>query len=150
MPVFNQKANLFLRNVSRHIGKGHFDVMHYCSAAALDIVCGEFERRKWNSNVKRMKKNDVYLSKNQNPWWAPKWKFKMDTTEITWLHSMSKSIMIFFQYFGFSKKTLKKVSYNSISMKSIIFWKEKSNENKKYFFPQDSFELHSECINVPK
>lgn len=46
LPVFNQKANLFLRNVSRHIGKGHFDVMHYCSAAALDIVCGEFERRK--------------------------------------------------------------------------------------------------------
>lgn len=38
LPIFNQKANLFVQNVGRHIGKGDFDVMHYCSTCTLDIV----------------------------------------------------------------------------------------------------------------
>lgn len=40
LPIFNQKANLMVRNVGRHIGKGNFDIMNYSSACALDIVCG--------------------------------------------------------------------------------------------------------------
>ncbi|XP_055308415.1 cytochrome P450 4c21-like [Sitodiplosis mosellana] len=39
LPIFNQKSNLFIRNVGRHIDKGHFDVMHLTSAYTLDTVC---------------------------------------------------------------------------------------------------------------
>ncbi|XP_055317506.1 cytochrome P450 4c21-like [Sitodiplosis mosellana] len=39
LPIFNEKANLFIRNVGRHIDKGHFDVMHYASTCTCDIIC---------------------------------------------------------------------------------------------------------------
>ncbi|XP_031638168.1 cytochrome P450 4c21-like [Contarinia nasturtii] len=39
LPIFNQKANSLVRNVSQHVGKGHFDIMHLSSCCTLDIVC---------------------------------------------------------------------------------------------------------------
>ncbi|XP_055298677.1 cytochrome P450 4V2-like [Sitodiplosis mosellana] len=39
LPIFNQKANVFVWNVRRVVGKGHFDMLEYTSAWALDVVC---------------------------------------------------------------------------------------------------------------
>lgn len=44
LPIFNQKANLFIRNIGQHLDKGHFDVMEYASTCTLDIVCGKRKR----------------------------------------------------------------------------------------------------------
>lgn len=43
LPIFNEKANLFIRNLGQHNDKSHLDIMHYSSACVLDMVCGKNE-----------------------------------------------------------------------------------------------------------
>lgn len=43
LPIFNEKSNLFVRNIGQYIGKGHFDIMRHTSNCALDIVCGKMK-----------------------------------------------------------------------------------------------------------
>lgn len=41
LPIFNQKADIFVRNIGEHVGKGDFDLLHYSAACTLDIVLGK-------------------------------------------------------------------------------------------------------------
>ncbi|XP_031620385.1 cytochrome P450 4c3-like [Contarinia nasturtii] len=38
LPIFNQKADIFVRNVSEHVGKGDFDMLKYSAACTLDLT----------------------------------------------------------------------------------------------------------------
>lgn len=40
LPIFNEKAGLFLRNIGRHIGKGEFDVVGYSANCTFDVLGG--------------------------------------------------------------------------------------------------------------
>lgn len=43
LPIFNQKADIFVRNIGQHVGKGDFDMLKYSAACTLDIVLGTDE-----------------------------------------------------------------------------------------------------------
>lgn len=43
LPIFNQKANVFVQNIGAHVGKGEVDLLKYSAACTLDIVLGNVD-----------------------------------------------------------------------------------------------------------
>lgn len=48
LPIFNQKADIFVQNIGQFIGKGDFDLLNYSAACTLDIVLGKLFKKNDN------------------------------------------------------------------------------------------------------